>query len=94
MYNLGLTPIICFRWINRDERFGDGWTYIHTFHHRGKVIHGGGRCKNVLFPFINRQGWCPTCGCIRMQNEDIRILSWLIRNFQKTGSKVFFEVKK
>jgi hypothetical protein len=81
------------RWIDKDRRYGDGWTYIDTFHPRGKDIHGGGRCKNVLFPFIGRQGWCPTCGCIRMQNEDIRELSWMIKTFQKTNGKVPFEVK-
>ena len=34
----------------------------------GKDIHGGG--SSLDNPFNDRQGWCPTYGCMRMQNED------------------------
>lgn len=82
------------KWITKRKSYGDGWTYIETFHPRGKDIHGGGKCKDILDPFTGKQGWCRTCGCIRMQNEDIRALSENIRTFKKTGSKVPFEVKQ
>ena len=51
-----------------------GCFYIRTNHRNekgeatGRDIHGGGSgCKD---PWAPRQGWCPTNGCLRMQNED------------------------
>ncbi|MDH4417369.1 MAG: RHS repeat-associated core domain-containing protein, partial [Acidovorax sp.] len=39
---------------------------------RGRWIHGGG--SGLKDPFANRQGWNPTLGCTRAQNEDVKTL--------------------
>lgn len=53
-----------------------GTFYITTGDPRGRDIHGGGSgCED---PLADRQGWCPTYGCLRMQNADGQELSRLI----------------
>lgn len=39
---------------------------------RGRWIHGGG--SGLKDPLANRQGWNPTLGCTRAQNEDVKTL--------------------
>lgn len=53
-----------------------GTFYIDTGDPRGRVIHGGG--SGLDDPKAPRQGWYPTLGCIRCQNEDGEKLSRLI----------------
>jgi RHS repeat-associated protein len=47
---------------------------------RGRWIHGGG--KGLANPLADRQGWMPTHGCTRMQNEDIKALTKKIGRFK------------
>ncbi len=60
-------------------------TYIDTEHPKGKDIHGGGNCSDVADPYADEQGWCPTWGCMRMQNEDIRALSNKILEYKNAN---------
>ena len=53
-----------------------GTFYITTGDPRGRDIHGGGSALDD--PLAPRQGWYPTLGCLRMQNEDGEALSRLI----------------
>ena len=53
-----------------------GTFYITTGDPRGRDIHGGG--SGLDDPKAPRQGWYPTLGCLRMQNEDGEALSRLI----------------
>ena len=71
---LGTYEVYALPWEDRGEGFGCG--YIVTGDPRGRDIHGGGSgCED---PYAPRQGWCPTYGCLRMHNEDIRGLIDLI----------------
>lgn len=53
-----------------------GTFYITTGDYRGRDIHGGG--SGLDNPKAPRQGWYPTLGCLRMQNEDGEELSRLM----------------
>lgn len=53
-----------------------GTFYISTGDARGRDIHGGG--SDRPHPLAPRQGWYPTLGCLRMQNEDGEELSRLM----------------
>lgn len=53
-----------------------GTFYITTGDYRGRDIHGGG--SSLDDPYAPYQGWCPTYGCLRMQNADGEELSRLI----------------
>lgn len=53
-----------------------GTFYITTGDPRGRDIHGGG--AGLAKPFAAKQGWVPTYGCLRMQNEDGEDLCRLI----------------
>ena len=53
-----------------------GTFYIATGDARGRDIHGGG--SGLDDPYAGRQGWLGTYGCLRMQNEDGQVLSYLI----------------
>lgn len=64
-----------------------GTFYIHTGDPRGRDIHGGG--SGCDYPYDPRQGWCPTYGCLRMQNEDGEQLSDLMI---EAGNNVPLEV--
>ena len=57
-----------------DEAYGT--FYISTGCPRGRDIHGGG--SGLDDPYAPRQGWVPTYGCLRMQNEDGQELSYMI----------------
>jgi len=68
-----------------DRRFGPaGPTYIRVNDPRNRDIHGGGSglLKEGLDPYAPRQGWKPTAGCTRGQNEDVQALSRRIRDFK------------
>jgi hypothetical protein len=71
-----------------ENNSGYGTFYISTGDNRGRDIHGGG--SDTEDPFADRQGWEPTYGCLRMQNEDGQALSRLIID---AGNDVEFEVK-
>ena len=60
----------------RDNGPAYGTFYIETHDGRERDIHGGG--SGVPDPFAPRQGWTPTLGCLRMQNEDGEALSRMI----------------
>ncbi len=55
--------------------------YIRVRDRRGRDIHGGG--SSLPDPFASRQGWRPTMGCTRGQNEDIQALCQEINSFQQ-----------
>ena len=65
-----------------------GTFYIKTGDLRGRDFHGGG--SGLPDPFAPRQGWTPTLGCLRMQNEDGEALSRLIID---AGNTVPLEVR-
>lgn len=46
--------------------------------HDGIGIHGGGSCSSS--PLADRQGWCPTLNCIRLQNDDLIAFVKLVPN--------------
>ncbi|WP_167551839.1 RHS repeat-associated core domain-containing protein, partial [Xanthomonas axonopodis] len=50
---------------------------LKTDDSRGRWLHGGG--TGLADPQSPRQGWKPTLGCTRMQNEDIQELVDLVR---------------
>ena len=64
-----------------DPRFGPPGAYIDTGDPRGRDIHGGG--SGLTDPYAPRQGWVPTPGCTRGQNEDVRRLGDAIQDFQR-----------
>lgn len=73
--------------------YGHGKTYIDTNDPRGRDIHGGG--SSLDKPFAPRQGWRPTYGCIRMQNEDVQDLSKKIQDYKdRTGKEVPYHVER
>ena len=71
-----------------DNGPGYGTFYIETGDPRERDIHGGG--SNLDDPYAPRQGWLPTYGCLRMQNEDGQALSLLLID---AGNSVEFEVR-
>lgn len=66
-----------------------GTFYIETGDPRERDIHGGG--SGLADPFAPRQGWVPTYGCLRMQNEDGEALSRMIID---AGNAVPLEVRE
>lgn len=52
---------------------------------RGRWIHGGG--TGLRDPRAARQGWKPTMGCTRMQNEDIQELVDMVRDAKSSNPK-------
>jgi RHS repeat-associated protein len=52
---------------------------------RGRWLHGGG--SGCAQPFAGQQGWYPTTGCTRLQNDDIKELVNIVRNHKKNASK-------
>jgi RHS repeat-associated protein len=76
--------------IERDPRFGE-W-YIDTGDARGRDIHGGG--TGLPDEYAPYQGWVPTWGCIRMQNQDIEDLVRIIQEYRQNnpGVSIDFEV--
>lgn len=65
-----------------------GTFYVKTGDPRGRDIHGGG--SGLPDPFAPRQGWTPTLGCLRMQNEDGEDLS---RRIIDNGNAIRLEVR-
>jgi hypothetical protein len=74
--------------------YGPPGAYINTGDPRGRDIHGGG--SSLPDPFAPRQGWLPTYGCTRGQNEDVQALAKSINEFKKThkGVKIPYVRKK
>lgn len=66
-----------------------GSFYISTGDARGRDIHGGG--SGLDDPLAAQQGWYPTLGCLRMQNEDGQTLSRLILD---AGNDIPMEVQE
>lgn len=60
--------------------YGPPGAYIDTGDQRGRDIHGGG--SSLPDPFSPRQGWRPTLGCTRGQNEDVQELNRRITDFK------------
>jgi RHS repeat-associated protein len=54
---------------------------LRTDDDRGRWLHGGG--SGLADPLAPRQGWYPTHGCTRMQNEDIQDLVDKVRDLKK-----------
>ena len=73
---------------NNPTAYGPPGTYIDTGDPRGRDIHGGGSCLGPLGSQQPRQGWCPTLGCIRGQNEDVQELGRRIQQFQQQNPGV------
>jgi len=59
---------------------------LRTDDERGRWLHGGG--LGLRDPFAPRQGWAPTHGCTRLQNEDIQDLVDKIRDFKQQNPGV------
>lgn len=53
-------------------------------------IHGGG--TGLPAPLAPRQGWKPTLGCIRLQNQDLRSLVSLVAWARARGGRVWIRV--
>lgn len=64
----------------KSKAYGDLGSYIDTGDPRGRDIHGGG--SRLKDPFLPKQGWAPTMGCTRGQNEDVRDLGKAINDFK------------
>jgi YD repeat-containing protein len=58
---------------------------VHDPEGRGRNIHGGGSCPGNSYsdPVAPQQGWCPTMGCTRGQNEDVIALANAVRQFKE-----------
>jgi hypothetical protein len=81
------------REIPKNPSYGHGKAYIDTKDLRRRHIHGGG--SSLPDPYAPRQGWRPTYGCIRMQNEDIQNLWGKIKSYNDTtGKDVPFQVER
>jgi hypothetical protein len=59
-----------------------GTAKMRTTDGRYRWVHGGG--SGLADPFAPRQGWKPTEGCTRAQNEDVEALCEKISEFRKT----------
>lgn len=68
-----------------------GTFYITTGDKRARDIHGGG--TGLPDPWAKQQGWVPTFGCLRMQNEDGEELVNLIWEAQMAGINVVLTVR-
>ncbi|MDD0815431.1 RHS domain-containing protein [Curvibacter sp. HBC28] len=68
---------------NSNKAFGPAkW---RTTDERSRWIHGGG--TGLKDPFAARQGWNPTLGCTRAQNEDVIKLCEKSEDFLKSNPK-------
>lgn len=70
--------------VRRDDptAYGPPGAYIDTDDLRGRDIHGGGSCR-ASNSQDTRQGWCPTLGCTRGQNEDVIEMADKIDEFKQ-----------
>ncbi|MCH6429597.1 hypothetical protein MMN56_18405, partial [Escherichia coli] len=58
---------------------------------RARWLHGGG--SSLRDPYAPRQGWKPTMGCTRAQNEDVdelckKVTSWM---YSHPGERIRYE---
>lgn len=65
-----------------------GTAKIHTDDPRGRILHGGGNSRQIPDAYAPRQGWVPTMGCTRGQNEDMEELARKVRQFQSEHPNV------
>lgn len=70
----------------RSKAYGPDGSYIDTGDRRGRDIHGGG--SRLRDPFAPQQGWVPTMGCTRGQNEDVKKLGEAIADFNRRNPGV------
>ena len=63
-----------------DPAFGPRGAFIDTGDRRGRDIHGGG--SGLPDPLAPEQGWKPTLGCTRGQNEDVTNLGKAVTEFK------------
>lgn len=70
----------------RSGAYGPDGSYIDTGDPRGRDIHGGG--SRLRDPFAPNQGWAPTQGCTRGQNEDVRRLGEALTDFKRRNPGV------
>jgi RHS repeat-associated protein len=68
------------------DAYGPAGAFIDTGDSRGRAIHGGG--TGLPDPMAPEQGWKPTMGCTRGQNEDVIKLGQAITDFKKTNPDV------
>jgi RHS repeat-associated protein len=80
------TPNVTFINTIRNPSYGPPGAYIDTGDPRGRDIHGGG--AGLTDPYAPRQGWRPTFGCTRGQNEDVQRLGDAIQEFQRRNPGV------
>ena len=66
--------------------YGPKGAFIDTGDSRGRDIHGGG--TGLADPLAPQQGWKPTLGCTRGQNEDVINLGNAITQFQQANPGV------
>jgi RHS repeat-associated protein len=66
--------------------YGPNGSYIDTGDSRGRDIHGGG--TGLKDPFASNQGWKPTMGCTRGQNDDVKRLGQAISAFKSANPGV------
>lgn len=64
-----------------DKAYGPVEAFIDVGDPRARDIHGGG--SGLKDPMAPRQGWHPTMGCTRGQNEDVIHLGNEISEFQR-----------
>lgn len=67
--------------VTNNQAYGPNGSYIDTGDARGRDIHGGG--TRLPDPLAPRQGWAPTKGCTRGQNEDVDALGEAIADFKR-----------
>ncbi|MEC4313106.1 hypothetical protein, partial [Escherichia coli] len=63
----------------------------HPTDTRARWLHGGG--SSLRDPYAPRQGWKPTMGCTRAQNEDVdelckKVTSWM---YSHPGERIRYE---
>ena len=68
---------------NRKFSRAYGMSKIYTTDSRSRWIHGGG--SGLDDPWAPRQGWKPTMGCTRGQNEDVEDLCDQIQEYQQAN---------
>jgi RHS repeat-associated protein len=85
-YSSGDIYVINGPYKNQPEKYGPNDILKTDDKTRGRWIHGGGTgLENPLAP---RQGWYPTYGCTRLQNEDVKDLTTRVRNLKNTHPSV------
>lgn len=83
-YNGRITGVVYPEGDDNKKKFG--WAMVTTDDERHRWIHGGG--SGLDDPYAARQGWVPTLGCTRGQNEDMHQLAQRVEQFQKNNPNV------